>query len=147
MWGISFRSVSSVQFGEEARGWGVAEETDMRLSLEITIDRHDLCACLYVYMCVRVDIMHVSKFFCIYIHTLSLTHTSTNTHTHLYKCIYIACQFVYERAYICSYVRIHVCMFLCKHVFMYGMCVCVCARARVHNVAHYALSLTRDVPT
>jgi hypothetical protein len=57
--------VSSVQFGEQARGWGVAEETDMRLSLEITIDRHDFCARVYVYMCVHVDIVHASKFFCI----------------------------------------------------------------------------------
>lgn len=32
-------SVSSVLFGEEAREWGVAEELDMRLTLEITIDR------------------------------------------------------------------------------------------------------------
>jgi len=35
-------SVSSVLFGEEGREWGVAEELDMRLTLEITIDRQDM---------------------------------------------------------------------------------------------------------
>ena len=130
MWGISFPSVSSVQFGEEARGWGVAEETDMRLSLEITIDRHDLCARVYVYMCVHVDIMHVSNFFCIYTHTL--LHTQVQTHRHTCINVYISpvnlCMNV--RIYVHMYVYTFVCFYVSTYLCMACVCVCVCVRAR-----------------
>ncbi len=106
---ISFSSVSSVQFGEEARGWGVAEETDVRLSLEITIDRHYLCARIYCHVFVHVDITNA--------------HTHTRTHT-----VYM---------FVCFYVSTYVCM----------ACVCMCVCAYLQNVADYALSLKRDVPS